>query len=34
MPTIDQLETALATSDADAVMLSQNGVAIRAILYL
>ena len=30
MPTIDQLETALATSDADAVMLSQNGVARKA----
>ncbi len=30
MPTIDQLETALATSDADAVMLSQNGVAKKA----
>ena len=30
MPTIDQLEAALATTDADAVMLSQNGVAKRA----
>ena len=30
MPTIDQLEAALATSDADAVMLSQNGVAKKA----
>ena len=30
MPTIDQLETALATSDGDAVMLSQNGVARKA----
>jgi hypothetical protein len=30
MPTIDQLEAALASSDADAVMLSQNGVAKKA----
>lgn len=30
MPTIDQLETALATNDLDAVMISQNGVAKKA----
>lgn len=30
MPTIDQLESSLATADADAVMLSQNGVTRKA----